>query len=346
MNKTKMRRSQTFVYGSGNSMPKIIAVSVLLGISILILGVIMFNRNLNAEGANPRIHKKELSEYGLLIVNSADGTYENDVKEVLQEKNAAFQEVARTLKPFSIFVKNTSDRDILAYKLNWELKMSDGKIINYPRTYFATDYLTGVARSPMYDRAMQTIKKNSTRFFTMIPTPFEADGGSSGAAAAKIEKEEGERFQEASRTGDVKPIIAKITETLNQATDITVSIESVLFDDGEFVGSAGDEEFIKLKASISAKYDLLKEIDTSLKKDKTALDEIFTRVGRIADENVPMPIPRSGYQAYYDFFRKLQAQEITNSRRALGDTGALNIFLHRLDGKWILPFEQNATPQT
>jgi hypothetical protein len=25
------------------------------------------------------------------------------------------------------------------------------------------------------------------------------------------------------------------------------------------------------------------------------------------------------------------------------DTGAINIFLHRLDRKWIIPFEQNAT---
>jgi hypothetical protein len=344
--KTPAKKQFIALFGLiGNSMPKRIAFSaILFGSSILIVGVIMFNRNFNAEGANPRIHKNELPEYGLLIVGSADDTYENDVKELLQEKNAAYQEVARTLKPFSVFIKNTSSRDILAYKLNWELKMSDGRIVNYPRTYFAPDYLMGVPRSDLYDSAMQTIKKNNKRFFTMIPTPFETDGGSRGAAAVKIGKEEVERFQEVGRTGDITPFIAKIAEKVTQATDVTVSIESVLFDDGAFVGPPGDQEFVKLKASITAKYDLLKAIATSLNKEKTPLTEVFTEVSGIADKDVPMPIYTSGFEDYYNYFRKRQAQEIMSSRQALGDdTKVINIFLQRLDHKWIIPFEQNTT---
>lgn len=313
-------------------------------IFIMVVGVTMFEHEFNAHASNPRIHKNEFPEYGVLIVNSMDATYENDVRESLRDKIDAFQEVAATLRPFSVFVKNTSNKDILAYKLNWELKMSDGRVINYPRTYFSPAYLMGVPRSDLYDSMMESIKKNSKRFFTVIKTPFETDGGGgsgSGVIAMKIEKSEVERFQEASRTNDVNPFISKVTEQLNQATDITVSVESVLFDDGSFVGPSGDEEFVKLKASITAKHDLLKTISGSVNRERIQLDEVFTLVARIADQDVPVPTPGSAFGVYYNFFRKLQAQEIMSSRRAVGnDTKAISIFLHRLDHKWIIPFEQ------
>src|SRR5207244_9977468 len=209
---------------------KKLLLSVLFVIFLIVIGVTVFKRDSNVQASNARIHKNELPEHGLFIVNSTDATYENDFDDWLQGKNEAFRQVANTLKPFSIFMKNTSNKDVLAYKLNWELKMSDGRVVNYPRTYFSPDYLMGVPRSDLYDRMMGSIKKNRRRFFTMIPTPLETDGGSSGVLSTTIQPEEIERFQEAGRKGDITPFIARITEQANQATDITVSIENILFD--------------------------------------------------------------------------------------------------------------------
>jgi len=148
----------------------------------------MFDRNFSAEGATPQIHKRELPEHNLFIVSSSDETYENDLKELLRGKNTAFQENAKNLEPLSVFVKNTGDRDVLAYKLNWEVKMADGSVINQPRTYFAPAYLMGFAHSDLYDRSTRIIKKGSKRFFTMIPTPLEGDSGASGVATAKTKQ--------------------------------------------------------------------------------------------------------------------------------------------------------------
>ena len=195
-------------------------------------------------------------------------------------------------------MKNTSNKDVLAYKLNWELKMSDGRVVNYPRTYFSPDYLMGVPRSDLYDRMMGSIKKNSRRFFTMIPTPLETDGGSSGVLSTTIQPEEIERFQEAGRKGDITPFIARITEQANQATDITVSIENILFDNGEFVGPSDDEEFIKLKAFVAAKHDLLKTIKADVEDNRHSVGEVLTKVASIADQEVPMPSPHGSFGSY------------------------------------------------
>ncbi len=72
---------------------KIFFVSTLFVVLTLIVGVAMFNHNFSAEGANPRIHKKDLSEHGLLIVNSTDSTYEIEVDEWLNEKREDFRRV-------------------------------------------------------------------------------------------------------------------------------------------------------------------------------------------------------------------------------------------------------------
>jgi hypothetical protein len=301
----------------------------------------MFNRDFSTEGANPRIHKKELPDHGLLIINSTDATYENDVNEWLQGEDEAFHGLATTLKPFSVLVKNTNNKDILAYKLNWELKMSDGTVVNYPRTRFSPDYLTGTPRSDLYDRWMDSIKKNSKRFFTMIPTPLETQAGTSGTFATRIEPEEVDRFQVAPWSNDMNPFVSKITEQLHKSTDVTVTIESVLFDDGEFVGPAGDQQFIKLKASVTAKHDLLKEIKTAVKENNVPLSIVFDKVASIAQQEIPIPTPGARFGAYYNFFRRLQAQEIMSSRQAFGDdTKTIGIFLKRLDHKWIIPYEQ------
>lgn len=306
----------------------------------------MFNWDFSTQGANARTHKNELPEHGLFIVSSTDATYENDVNEWLGDKNQAFQQVAKTLKPFSVFVKNTSDRDVLAYKLNWELKMSDGRLVNYPRTYFAPDYLMGVPRSDLYDSAMKSIKKGGKRFFTMIPTPFETNDGSgsagsgSGAFAVRIQNDEVERFQAAGRTADITPIIVKLSEQLNQATDITVSIEGVLFDDGSFVGPSV-QEFTRLKASITAKHDLLIEMRVAVKDDKTPLDEVLNEVVSITDQETQLPTPNSDFAAYYNYFRKLQAEEVKSARKAIGDDAkTISMFLESLNRNWIIPFEQ------
>lgn len=326
---------------------KIFFVSTLFVVLTLIVGVAMFNRNFSAEGANPRIHKKDLSEHGLLIVNSTDSTYEIGVDEWLNYKREDFRRVARTLKPFSVFIKNTTNKDIIAYKLNWELKMSDGRVVNYPRTYFATTYLMGVPRSALLDSAMESVKKGSKRFFTMIPTPFETSDGSgsggsgSGAFATRIQNDEVEKLQAAGRTRDITPIIAKLSEQLNLATDITVSIESALFDDGAFVGPPGDQEFVKYKASITAKRDLFMEMRAAVKTDKTPLNEVLDRVASVAAQDTPLPTPKAEFGAYYNYFRKLQAEEVTRARQAIGDDAkTVSSFLERLD-KWIIPFEQS-----
>jgi len=322
-------------------MSKRIFFASILSLAVMFfIGGVMLSRDFSVQGANPRVHKKDLSERGVRVVISSDSGYDSDLNALLRERNSAFRSVANTFRPFSAFVRNTTHKDILAYKLTWEIKMPDGSVVEYPRSYFAPEYLMGVPPSAQYDDAIGSIKKSSARFFTLIPTPSETEGGSRGVMATRVRDEEVEAFRESGRVNGITPFVNKITEQLSNATDVTVSLESVLFDDGEFVGPAGDEEFVKLKASVAAKHDLLTEIKRVRRANQISTDEIFTRVALIANQNIQIPTPGSGFGPYYNYFRKLQAQEVLSSRQALGDDAkTLRIFLQRLDRKWIIPFE-------
>ncbi len=326
---------------------RILYVSVSFAVLMLVIGVVMFNRNFSTHGANPRLHKKDLSQRGVVAITSEDTSYDAEVADWLKDRRQEFDRVAGTLKPFSVFVKNTREKDIIAYKLNWELKMTDGTVINYPRIYFAPTYLMGVQHSELYDREMQSIRRGSKRLFTMVPTPFETnpqrqDANSSGMGSFRIGKNDNvDELRNIASTGDISPIISMLVNRMNQATDITVSVESVLFEDGAFVGPPNDLEFSKLRASITAKYDVLSSMKASVAKGEPA-GKILDEISAIADRQFPTSGLPSTFEEYYAYFRKLQAEEVKRSRTALSaDAKTLGMFEHMLDRKWTIPFEES-----
>jgi hypothetical protein len=326
---------------------KILLISTILGIVFFIMGVGMFSTEFNVQGSNARMHKKDLHQHGVLLLNSSDEDFSREAAAWLNDKQGEFQLVGRTLGPFSVFVKNTTEKDIIAYKLNWEIKASDGRVSNYPRTYFAPAYLTGVSRSKQLDDAMRSVKRGNARFFTMIPTPFEEgdNSRSSGSGSGVFIARAGTESQVgagAAVSANLQSVVDTLSKKLGEATDITVSIESVLFDDGAFVGPAGDIEFIRLKASISAKYDLLSEMKQAFAVEKLSAGKVLDRVAAIAKENATIPTAAPDFTSYYRYFRSLQAQEVLSARSALkDDEKAVSIFLNYLEGDWIIPFEKS-----
>lgn len=295
----------------------------------------------STQGANARLHKSDLPEHGLVIVNSADPNFEADVRQWLGGTNPDSQKLANKLKQFSVFMRNGSDRDVLAYKLNWEIRMADGTVMNYPRQYFASDYLMGVQRSEQYDQLMKSVKRSGKRFFTIIPTPLET---SSGTGQIRLDAGEAEKFQRSGAAPDLDSLVTKLTTQLSQATDITVSIQGALFEDGAYVGSGreADDEYLKLKAYVSAKYDLLREMKSSLDEGISSGDEVLDNAVGIAHQDVPIPAPNSDYEAYYNYFRNFHAREVESVRKAVGnDEKALKICLRHVDRQWIIPHRIN-----
>jgi hypothetical protein len=298
----------------------------------------MIDSNFTGKVPDPRIHKNELPGSGVFIVDSTDETFFDDVREELRGKDEVFQKDVTPLLPCSVFVKNTSDKDILAYKLNWQLNMNDGTVVNYPRSCFTPGPLTGSPRSDIYDNASETIKRNSKRFFTMIAL---ASAGGGGIGAMRIDPGDVEKFRKAGATGNMAAFfVSKIIEQLDSSDDITISIENALFDDGQFVGRSDDADFIRHKAYIVAKHDLLQTIKSDIEENRSPVSEVLTRVVNITDEDIPLRTLHPGYTWFYNYFRKHHAEEIKRARKAIGDDEkTVRMFLKFLDQEWIIPYK-------
>jgi len=109
--------------------------------------------------------------------------------------------------------------------------------------------------------------------------------------------------------------MAKLEGQLAESTDITVSIDGVVFDDGTFIGSNA-VFFQQLQASVNAKIDLLRQV--ALAKEQGRLDQVLDSIAAYSLEPDVAFGPKFSADEYYRYFRKLYATEITSTSRVYG----------------------------
>ncbi len=116
-------------------------------VSSIVISVILFNQwSSVVKATNPKIGKRDIPHYGILITASSDYSFNEEVMHWTQGRTDIFNGNAKSLLPFSFFVKNMSNKDILAYKLRWKLRNSDGTVTSYVRSYFQPDSMMGIPK--------------------------------------------------------------------------------------------------------------------------------------------------------------------------------------------------------
>ena len=109
---------------------------------------------------------------------------------------------------------------------------------------------------------------------------------------------------------------SQLTSELSQATDLTVSLDGVFFDDGTFVGPNSTGFFERINAIVSAKLDLLSDVARANEQGDTDL----VLDGIIAKSSEPDTGATAGSspEQYYKEYTKLFATEIRNMKQAYG----------------------------
>lgn len=307
-------------------------------ILIVIVGLCMIRYNFSVQATQANIRKRDLPERGLFILNSADISFEDNVIDWLPNKRSEYQSFAKNLKPFSFFIENSTNHDVIAYRLKWELTDADGKVTSYSRNYFEPNSLIGIESTDAADYAhskRRIIRKNSARFFTIISSPFEEDDLSGNdISAINLRDQEVSAFLEAIQNGNLVNPISKLSEQLNQATDVTMVIDGALFDDGTYAGPNSEDFFLQIKAYITAKRDLL-EMMNSASINKENISNIFSEVGRTANQPIKPPIPTSVFDDFYNYYKKIHAEEVIGMRQVINnDSKTLRICLNPLHKNW------------
>jgi hypothetical protein len=305
-------------------MKKIIMVS-----SLLILGLSTatgFVLSRSTQNMEVKVNAKDLPNHGLTIIKPSDSGFDNMAAALLAGRS---QDEIESLKPFSVIVKNTGNRTVVAYTVIWECTEPDGRKAAYRIAHANSEalidteeYLKALARTPSMD---DTIKPNTARLLSILPV------GRGGGFGSQGEQNQMEQSQDLPNINRAEMIQRFGSELLRKYIDITVSIDGVFFDDGTFIGPDTTGFFDDMKIQVNAKRDLINSISEKLKLGRSK-DEIFKDVeGKISSSNSKRadfnPVEKSNPTDYYNYFSNYFAAEILQLRRVYGDDKALELTL-------------------
>jgi hypothetical protein len=315
-----------------------LVVLAIIGMLTAIGGVLSRNRGVQA--VSVQVNVKDIPKYGLTLISPSDPSF-NDMASALLKgnQNAMFE----ALKPFSALLKNTGDLAVVGYNLKWEMMGADGTIAARDAGWANPGALMDRGAPGMEylsTSAGFAIKPHSARLISFAFSVGEDEwGGSIGAYAggsadpASIDPSKTAKLQQAARDKDWRPFIDMMKAELQSYTSITISIDGVFFEDGTFVGPDTTQYFARIKANIDAKRDLLQEIAFAMEHKRT-YDEIFGDMEELA--NSPKNIERADASPgeYYEYYKKIYADEVVRMRRAMGNEKAIAMSLQPLRRQW------------
>ena len=238
-----------------------------------------------------RFNTRELAEHGIQIITPANPSFEETSAKYFGDKRPPM------LQPFAVFIKNSSSRLVVAYALTWELNDEDGQNVKTHTVSYAEPGILMGDEIPIGMKHTTAIEPGNVRCFSVD---------------SKIERDEVESDDASSK--QLRNIIAA---HLARATDVIVSLDGVIFDDGSFIGPNRTAFIDQMRALVDAKTDLLRDIAEAHKRGN--VDQAFSSIRAISQEpNVDFGSTFSA-DAYYRHFKKVYATEIANQRDAYGE---------------------------
>ncbi len=282
-----------------------IVIALLSAVGI-VTGVVVGRRRIQEM---VHFNKRDLPDRGVHIITSADPDFESVASNYFTSQSSTSNE---SLKPFSVFIKNSGHRTIVAYMLVWQVLRSDGQVLTNATSYSEPGILMGneIPTDPRFKHT-QAIEPGTVRGFSWTGT-ISAEGNPRLGAANAKQSDQSQSFQPA----DAAAIRDQLTTELSQATDVTVSLDGVFFDDGEFVGSNTTGFFERIQAMVKAKVDLCADIAAA--SEKGTLEEAFEHVAAKHLSPTVVLTSEASPEDYYKYYTKLFAEEIDNMKNAYG----------------------------
>ncbi len=258
-------------------------------ITVVVLGTGVFANIRRGQAMEIKFHKSDLPEYGVNLVSSADPSFDGIAAKHFKNKQP------KTLKPFAVFITNSSARLVVAYALTWELKDENGRNITTKTVgYSEPGILIG-----------NEIPPNLIHTTAIEPGKERCFSWDSKIDPAQVE------------INNVRnPILAMVEAELARATDVTVALDAVVFDDGSVVGPNKTAFVDQMRAMVAAKGDLLRDIAAA--SERGDVDQVLDSIGALAQEPEVVFGSTFSTDEWYRHFKKVYATEIANQRAAYG----------------------------
>lgn len=304
-----------------------------ISIALLVASTVFFWADRQAKAVTVQINVKDLSVHDLKLIIPSDPSFEGRVSALLNGKNNSFLE---TLKPYSVFLKNAGNKSVVGYWLKWEMTKPDGTVISRETGGINPGALMD-GGAPGSEHLLLTtgfaIKPNSTRFISLAFSLGENEGGTIIAYAGGSRDQAA--LEQLQRSKDKRPasMLDRMLAELQSYISITVSIDGVFFQDGTFVGLDSTNFFAHVQAEIDAKRDLLDEIAFAVKRNRSS-KEIFSDIEELAGSPNVFIGPESTTTDYYNYYKRIYADEILHMRNAMDSQRAIAMSLQALRKQW------------
>lgn len=287
-----------------------LVVLLLIALGIAITTGYQYSNNTQTPSA--RFNVKDLPEHGLSIISAADPMYESLLETLTKGESNT---IVESLRPFSIFIKNSSSHNVVGCTLVWEFMRPDGKITTHKSDFITLWTLTGTKISSTSENVL---RPNSSWFFT--PSSFEV-------------RQDIHAVEGIVASPQSKEYLNKLRAELSQYTNITVSIDGVFFDDGTFAGTDSTGFFSKVKAMRDARLDLLREVEKGLQQGKSS-ESVFGRTQEIAQGSKVEINSKSSAEDHYTNSKIEAAGELLRMKAASGEAKTIERVLGKLQGHW------------
>jgi len=322
------------------------AVLVFLG-TLVVCGLLLVTRGVRARQV--RLNVRDLPEHGLHFISPVDAQYPNELAKFGFGRDFKQTRLLEATKPYSVILSNNSQREVIAYRVRWDMVRPDGTIKTHVTTYGEPDRLMG--KGPHSDTEGLTIARSGSRYISVVTTrgPAQTSGigtsasgnGATQTSGIGMGGSGGRDPVEASQTAQLASeknetaLIEMFSSELGRADTLTVTLDAAVFDDGTFAGPDSFGYFEQLQSLIRAKRELL-QIALSGTQQGRPLGELFNDFEASAQNDSGNIAPQSRTAAeYYAFYKKQFAREILRIREATGDDKkALWRVTKPLDYRW------------
>lgn len=240
---------------------------------------------------------KDLSEHSVRLKDAHHPEFNLRAAELQRrQRDDAFE----LLKPFSVLLKNDTQKTIVAYSVIWRFIGNDGRPGVAGATFMALGaLLDGGAKRYTSDTTMYTIvRPGSSRLLSPLHNIGDDRTPNSPVPAS---------------SGQV------VLRQLSQTTDLSVSVEAILFEDGTFVGPDPDNLIDTIQSRFDGEHDFY-ELISRAKQDKRTAEDILQEVGSIRSAYSQSP-PADEYETA----RMLASEEFVTMSERMGFDQAVKI---------------------
>lgn len=282
--------------------------------------------------------KNDLQSYGIKVISSNNTNFNDELMKYVGNNDEVIP-LVDVAKPFALFIKNDSSKEIVGIALQWEFAKSNGEINKVNQIETSPGVLMGMKPyDPFMIGKTSLINSNSHRFISYFY-------GISEQLLNAFNSNSYKRFEYKLGSEKAQDYISDAEYQkemiLRDVSSVSVIVDGIIFNDGTFIGKNQSFLFETMDGIVQAKRNFLKKLREAKqfhKSDTESLNEFISEMQFISEDRQPSLNYVNGKEAFdqtYKYKMISFMKEITSKRSKSTDSYILEDFLRVRDSEFI-----------